>query len=80
MKKLVLKLIKFYQKYLSFDTGLVRLLLPQFTFRVCRHVPTCSEYTYQAVEKYGILAGLLKGAKRVACCNPLSKHAAGPLL
>ena len=39
----------------------------------CRFVPSCSEYTYRAVEKYGVAKGLLKGILRIMKCNPLFK-------
>ena len=60
MKKLVLNVIAFYKKYLSRGYG-------------CRFVPTCSEYTYQAVEKYGAVKGLWLGLKRVLKCHPWGK-------
>ena len=37
----------------------------------CRFLPTCSEYTMLAVQKFGILRGLLKGLWRVLKCHPL---------
>lgn len=68
MKKLVLSCIRLYQKYLSFDTGLLRQLT--FAPQTCRYTPTCSHYTYQAIEKYGILHGSLLGLKRIWRCRP----------
>jgi putative membrane protein insertion efficiency factor len=60
----VLGLIDIYQKYF-------RVFLPTS----CRFVPSCSEYTRQAIIKYGILQGLIKGLKRILICHPLSKKA-----
>ena len=60
MKKIVLRLIKFYKRYIS-------------TGYNCRMIPTCSEYTYQAVRKYGVIKGLWLGVKRIIKCNPLVK-------
>lgn len=60
MKKIVLKTLFYYKKYVSRGSN-------------CRFVPSCSEYSYMAVEKYGIRRGLLKGFWRVLRCNPFSK-------
>jgi hypothetical protein len=59
-KKIILKLLVFYKKYLSKGEH-------------CRFVPTCSQYTYLAVEKYGALKGLWLGVKRISRCHPWSK-------
>ena len=59
MKKLVLFLIKFYQKFVS------PLFPPS-----CRYTPTCSQYTFEAVQKYGVIKGLFLGIKRILRCNP----------
>jgi len=77
MRRLVLKLIRFYQKCLSFDSGLLRRLF--LTDKACRFTPTCSEYTYQAIFKYGIIAGGLKGLKRILRCNPWNSGGKDPL-
>lgn len=68
MKKLILPLIRFYQKTLSMDSGLIKQFFP--SRGVCRFTPTCSEYYYQAINKYGILKGSFLGVKRVLHCNP----------
>ncbi|OGG08658.1 membrane protein insertion efficiency factor YidD [Candidatus Gottesmanbacteria bacterium RBG_16_43_7] len=77
MKKLVLSSIRFYQKYLSFDTGMLRYLF--LTDRACRFTPTCSEYTYQAVNRYGIIYGLWLGLARIVRCHPWSKGGWDPV-
>ncbi len=77
MKQLFLSLIRFYQKYLSLDTGWARKLF--ITDKVCRFTPTCSEYTYQAVNKYGIIQGLWLGIRRVCRCHPWSKGGWDPV-
>jgi len=76
MKRIILKIIKLYQKYLSLDTGFLSFLWSE---RICRYHPTCSEYTYQAIEKYGILRGGWKGLKRIIRCHPWAKGGNDPL-
>lgn len=46
----------------------------------CRFTPTCSIYTIQAVEKYGVLRGALKGLWRLLRCHPFSRGGYDPLL
>lgn len=73
---LLLKIIRVYQKTLSFDHGIFRHLFP---YGYCRFKPTCSEYAYQAVEKYGVVRGGLKAFWRVLRCNPFNKGGYDPL-
>jgi len=64
MKKVTLFLIKKYQS-ISFL---------QHVFGVsCRFYPTCSDYMYQAVDRYGSGKGLLLGLWRIMRCNPFNK-------
>jgi len=72
----VLKMIRLYQKTISFDHGMFKIFFPH---GYCRFTPTCSEYTYQAVEKFGIIKGGLKGVWRVLRCNPLNKGGHDPV-
>lgn len=59
MKKVFIGMINFYQKHISKLFG-----------AKCRFYPTCSEYTKQAIDKYGIIKGIFKGLKRILKCNP----------
>lgn len=56
MKEVILNLLIFYKRYLSRGYG-------------CRFVPSCSEYTYEAVRKYGVIEGLWMGVKRIGKCH-----------
>jgi len=74
LKKALLILIKGYKAAISpiidgiFGSG-----------NTCRFSPTCSEYTYQAVEKYGVLQGVLMGLKRIFRCHPWAKGGHDPV-
>lgn len=62
MKKLFLSLIRFYQKSIS------PLSPPR-----CRFMPTCSQYAYEAITKYGALKGGWLALRRLLRCNPFYK-------
>ena len=59
VKKIALGLIKMYQSTIS-------KVLPSS----CRYTPTCSEYTFEAINRYGIFKGIWMGTKRIARCHP----------
>lgn len=67
MKKIVLFAIKIYQKTLSLDHGFMSKIYGK---PLCRFYPTCSQYTFKAVNKFGILKGLFLGIKRFFRCHP----------
>jgi putative membrane protein insertion efficiency factor len=71
MKKIILALIRIYQKTAFFHTAIAKQFF--LTDKVCRFTPTCSEYTYQAIEKYGTIKGFFLGLKRIIRCHPWSK-------
>jgi putative membrane protein insertion efficiency factor len=45
----------------------------------CRFTPSCSLYTLQAIEKYGLLKGSLMGAWRLLRCHPFSEGGYDPV-
>ena len=71
MKKFLIKLIEGYQKHIS-------VFLESKGVK-CKFYPTCSEYTKQAITKYGALKGSFLGIKRILRCNPFSKGGYDPL-
>lgn len=64
-------MIRFYQNTAFIHAHIFRTFF--MTDAVCRFQPTCSRYTYQAVEKYGTVKGLWLGFKRILRCHPWSK-------
>lgn len=76
MRKPALLLIRLYQKTFSPDHGPLKA---KFPYGCCRFQPTCSEYTYQAIEKYGIIKGGAMGTWRILRCNPFSKGGEDPV-
>ena len=67
MKKILIGLIKIYQK------------IPGKFHNNCRFIPTCSNYGIEALEKYGIFKGIFLTIKRICRCNPLSKKGFDPV-
>lgn len=59
MKSLLISLIHIYQHYIS-----------PLTPPACRYTPTCSQYTLEAIQKYGALRGTWLGLKRICRCHP----------
>ena len=59
MKSILIGLVRFYRYAISPMLG-----------RNCRYFPTCSEYTLEAIEKYGAVRGGWLGAKRLCRCHP----------
>jgi len=45
----------------------------------CRHLPTCSEYTIEAIKVHGVFKGIVKGAYRILRCNPLGSSGYDPI-
>ena len=68
MKKVLMSLIRFYQKHIS----------PAFPPR-CRYIPTCSEYAMEAISRYGALKGGWMGFKRFMRCHPFHKGGYDPV-
>ena len=59
MRKIMILLIKFYQKAIS-----------PFLGKRCRFYPTCSQYAIEAIRKKGALKGGWLAVKRIAKCHP----------
>lgn len=69
IKKIVLYIILFYRRNLSLLKGKP----------TCIYIPTCSQYSYEAIEKYGLFKGGYLSIKRILRCHPFSKGGYDPL-
>jgi putative membrane protein insertion efficiency factor len=68
MTQVLLKLIRLYQ-----------LLLSPLFAGSCRYYPSCSQYTYEAVTRYGWFRGSWMGMKRIGRCHPFAKGGYDPV-
>lgn len=68
MKKILIFLIKIYQRFIS---PMKRTKCPYF--------PSCSNYGLQAIEKHGVVKGSMLAAYRICRCNPFSKGGYDPV-
>jgi uncharacterized protein len=68
MKWLALGMIRFYQRFLS-------PLLPAS----CRFYPTCSHYTYEAIQIHGVIRGTWLGIRRISRCHPMNPGGYDPV-
>ena len=62
MRLVLLNLIRMYQN------------IPGNFHNCCRHIPTCSEYSFQVILKYGSIKGSYLSFRRILKCNPFMKH------
>lgn len=67
MKHILIFFIKIYQK------------IPGPWHSKCRHIPTCSNYALEAIEKYGSIKGVFLTTKRVLKCNPWGTYGYDPV-
>ena len=68
MRYLCIKAIRFYQRYISPVIG-----------AKCIYLPTCSQYTLEAIREWGVVRGILMGAYRILRCNPFAKGGFNPV-
>lgn len=69
-KNILAGIIWIYQKIFSFDHGFLKVFYP---YGFCKFYPTCSEYSKQAVLKYGIIKGVALSIRRLSHCHPFSQ-------
>lgn len=68
LKRMLIRIIKFYRKNIS-----------PMTPPRCRYIPTCSQYAIEAIEQYGALKGGVMSLWRILRCNPFSKGGFDPV-
>jgi len=69
LRRLIVASVRFYQRVLS----------PLKPVPTCRYQPTCSQYALEAIERRGLVVGLIKALWRVLRCNPLFRGGYDPV-
>lgn len=75
-RRIVRGMIVIYQKTLSLDHGPLSHLMP---YPVCKYHPTCSEYGYGSISRFGIIRGIPMTIWRIMRCNPWSEGGEDPV-
>lgn len=68
IKRMLIAMIRYYQRTISPHQG-----------AVCRYLPTCSHYAVEAIETHGAFKGTLLSIWRILRCNPFSKGGYDPV-
>lgn len=68
-----------YMKYLLIGLIKIYQMIPGPMHSLCRHQPTCSNYTMEAIIKYGSIKGLYLGIRRIIRCNPFGTSGYDPV-
>ena len=67
---MIKQLLKFWKSLFILPIKFYQLAISPMLPNTCRHLPTCSEYTIEAIKTYGVFKGIIKGAYRILRCNP----------
>lgn len=69
MKKIILQFLRGYKRLFSPFWSSLNLIFPV----ACKFYPTCSEYSFEAIKKYGPAKGSFLSLKRILRCHPVNK-------
>ena len=72
-------LLKLWKSLFILPIKIYQLAISPMLPNTCRHLPTCSEYTIEAINTHGVFKGILKGVCRILRCNPLGSSGYDPI-
>jgi putative membrane protein insertion efficiency factor len=71
--------VKFFRRLYILPIRIYQYTISPLLGQNCRHVPTCSQYTIEAITEWGILRGTWMGLKRISKCHPWGTHGYDPV-
>lgn len=72
-------LVRLLSWFFILPVRIYQLLLSPLFPNACRYTPTCSQYTIEAIRKYGPFKGIGLGIKRLSRCHPWGGHGHDPV-
>ncbi len=72
-------LVKLWRNLFILPINFYQLVISPMLPNTCRHLPTCSEYTIEAIKAHGVFKGIIKGSYRILRCNPLGSSGYDPI-
>jgi len=76
--RFLITLVRLYQRFLSPDHSVWARAMNRPPY--CKHIPSCSEYMVESIEKRGVVIGVPKGIWRILRCNPWSRGGYDPVI
>ena len=68
-----------FKKISIFPIRMYQLLISPWLGQNCRYTPTCSHYTVEAIQEWGVIKGMWLGMKRISRCHPWGGHGYDPV-
>lgn len=68
-----------FQKALILPIRVYQIAISPYLGSNCRHAPTCSQYTIEAIKEWGPVKGSWLGARRISRCHPWGTHGYDPV-
>jgi putative membrane protein insertion efficiency factor len=67
------------RKIFIFPIRIYQVMISPYLGTHCRHTPSCSHYTVEAIQEWGVIKGIWLGMKRIARCHPWGTHGYDPV-
>ncbi len=79
MKNILEYILKIFKWIFILPIKIYQLIISPHIPNLCRHIPTCSQYTIEAIQIHGVFKGILLGIIRLSKCHPWGTHGYDPV-